>query len=480
MADASQTGEQRLVLIDLSHLFWSFWHSTADQQLSEAYQRTVAAVDAMLSLGDLVAVCVDCPPYHRRELSASYKAQRAEAPPLALEQFERTKQRLRGDGYLLWGATGFEADDVIAWAVTQAAADPGISRVVIASNDKDLCQLVGDGVSCYSPLSRSFVGREAVIEKHGVPPEQMRDYLSLIGDSSDNVPGIPGVGPKNASALLHAFGSLEAVLAEAAKPEGESEIKKPAIKRALIDHADAARLAAKIITLRTDVPLQWSDLRMERQTETIIDATTDEPAPEQGNGHAPPTTASGNGSSLAISEPEPTAPMSPAAPEWSLGLEPTTLMGAHKLAQYLVKSRLYSRFPNAEALWAVIIRGREMGLGALESLDQFHVIEGRPSPSAHLLIGRAMQHRDCEYFVMLSSDGQHAEYETKRRGSPKPTKLRYTIEDAKLAGVVKDGSNWTKRPAEMLRKSAAVQLARAVYPEALGGAYSFEEMEASR
>jgi hypothetical protein len=162
---------------------------------------------------------------------------------------------------------------------------------------------------------------------------------------------------------------------------------------------------------------------------------------------------------------------------WELRLEPQTGSDAFALAKVIYNSRLYTKFANHQAIFAVILRGREMGISALTALDSFFVVEGKPVPSAHLLIARAKAHPDCEYFQMLSSDSTHAEYETKNRRNPKPTRLRYTLDQAERAGLVRNGSNWTKRPDEMIRKTAAVQLARIEYPEAMLGAYAAEELE---
>jgi 5'-3' exonuclease len=477
VADASNAGQQSLLLVDVSGIFWAAFHATGDQVVGEAFERTIATVRRLVDGYDLVAICTDCPPYHRSQILPAYKQQRAEAPPMAREQFERVKARLRADGYLLWGAPGFEADDVIAWAVQRANSDGGISGVVIASNDKDMDQLVSERVKRYAPMSDKTYDIYGVREKHGVPPHLMLDYLSLVGDSSDNVPGVPGVGPKTAAALLLAYGSLEAALEDAALPDDVSGIKKPSNKRALVEHAGAARLARKVIALRTDLPLEWSELRMERQAEQIEDVSFTE-AKTNGTHASEPPPPPAESTQLATVEPEraTTAPLAPSVPEWSMGLEPHDLTTAYKLAKALVNSRLYSKFANAEAIWSVVIRGREMGLGALESLDSFFVVEGRPYPSAHLLIARAMKHPDCEYFTLIESTDKSATYETKRRGSPKPVKMSYTIEEAERAGVVKPGGNWVKRPAEMNRKTCGVQLARAVYPEALGSAYAVEEI----
>ena len=184
-------------------------------------------------------------------------------------------------------------------------------------------------------------------------------------------------------------------------------------------------------------------------------------------------------------------PASITVDDFERGLEPQNLAGAYKLACGLHESRLYQKFPNAQAIWAVMIRGRELGLGVGASLDNFHVIEGKPAPHAHLIIARAKAHPKCEYFHLVESTAESATYETKHRDEPKETRRTYTLEMAKQAGLVPERprlrnptpgekdrrSNWEKRPDDMLRKTCAVQLARIVYPDAAQGLYAVEELE---
>lgn len=186
-----------------------------------------------------------------------------------------------------------------------------------------------------------------------------------------------------------------------------------------------------------------------------------------------------------------TVPTAGATVAWQHGLEPTSLAVASKLANALANSRLYARFPNADAILAVIIRGRELGLGAMTALDVFHVVEGRPVPHAHLIVARAESHPDCEYIRMVSSTDEAATYETKHRSHAAPTTLTYTLAQAQQAGrapaklrtraeVQGDRDTrgqWEKMPAEMLRKTCAVQLVRIVYPSAALGLYAVEELE---
>src|SRR5262252_1681063 len=163
----------------------------------------------------------------------------------AVEQFARVRERLRKDGLLLWGADGFEADDVIATA-TARAIEEGLS-VTIASADKDLLQLVDDdkGVRVFSPFTEKLMMRTQVIEKFGVAPEMMGDLLALVGDKADNVEGVPKIGVKTAAKLLLQWGTLDDVLFKA-------DQNTPAVRDALITYAENARLARRIVQLRHD------------------------------------------------------------------------------------------------------------------------------------------------------------------------------------------------------------------------------------
>ena len=480
-------------LVDLSSLYWANWHATADMELGEAVRRTVEQVHKYADGFDLIAVCCDAPPYWRSDVCPEYKANRIASPPLAREQLRRVKDKLRADGLLMWSVDTFEADDLLATAAAQAVAAGHEVRVISA--DKDLLQLVGEGVTVQSPMTGVVFDDLAVQGKHGVPPVQIVDYLSLLGDKSDNVAGVPGIGPKTASALLKHFDTLENVLKAAY--DGDPALTKPAIKTALVVHAAAARLARQVITLRYDVPLTWAEIYETRtplplvteaanmdEGDTMLDETITQPAqPAQ---QPPPTESAAE----VIDTPQRAAIVAQPSGDWSLGLEPSSLGVAMNLAKSLYNSRLYARFPSAEAIFAIVIRGREMGLGALTSLDSFHIIEGKPAPQAHLLIARAKAHPDCEFFRCVGGDSTFSEWETKNRHNPASTRLRYTIEQAQRAGIcpaemralppvgAKDArGNWEKRPDEMLRKTCGVQLARLEYPECLLGLYAVEELE---
>ncbi|MBM4358300.1 MAG: DNA polymerase I [Deltaproteobacteria bacterium] len=184
----------------------------------------------------------------RGELSPEYKAHRPPAPEDLVVQLRRCRTIFDAHRIPAFQRDGFEADDVIASLVRRARA-AGL-RVVIASADKDLYQLVeGDEVVVWDAMRGKVYGPREVHEKFGVEPRLVRDLLALVGDTSDNVPGIPGVGPKTAAQLLLRFGSFANVLASA------SAIDRPKLRQAVTEHVTSAELAYRLVELKDDLPL---------------------------------------------------------------------------------------------------------------------------------------------------------------------------------------------------------------------------------
>jgi DNA polymerase-1 len=183
----------------------------------------------------------------RKELYADYKANRSAPPEELVPQFGLIRQATRAFNLPCIETDGFEADDIIA---TYARAAEAIGAdVTIISSDKDLMQLVTPNVHMYDSMKDKQIGIPDVIEKWGVGPDKMIDLQALVGDSVDNVPGIPGIGPKTAAQLLEEFGDLETLLARA------GEIKQVKRRENIIANADLARLSRQLVELRTDVPL---------------------------------------------------------------------------------------------------------------------------------------------------------------------------------------------------------------------------------
>ena len=167
--------------------------------------------------------------------------------------------------------------------------------------------------------------------------------------------------------------------------------------------------------------------------------------------------------------------------EYEKELQPRNAKQAGDLAEYLFNSRLYQRFPTKQAIGAVIMRGRELGLGALTALDVFHVIEGKPCPFAYLVIALCRKHADCEYLLPVEYDDKHCVAETKHRKYGQILRLTYTYEQAVAAKLPKTGdrgpNGWIKNPEDMLVKSALCKLGRRMYSDAALGLVSLEEIE---
>ena len=183
----------------------------------------------------------------RNAMYDGYKAQRPPAPPELVPQFPLIRDATRAFSIPCIEENGLEADDIIA-CYSKAALEQGW-KVTIVSSDKDLMQLIEPGLDMFDTMNDRRIGRDYVIEKFGVPPEQLGEVLALMGDSVDNIPGVPGVGPKTASLLIQQYGDVENVIAHV------DDITKPKLKQNLIEHADAARMSRELVRLVCDAPL---------------------------------------------------------------------------------------------------------------------------------------------------------------------------------------------------------------------------------
>ena len=194
----------------------------------------------------------------RHQTYPAYKATRQKLAEEQQQDFDRSVERIEailgGFRITVIGLAGFEADDVIGTLASQAAAR-GLQAVIV-SGDKDFYQLIGPGIALLNPgrggpagVEEQWVDESNARERLGVPPGRVVDFLALVGDSSDNVPGVKGVGEKTAIELLDAFGDLDTVLARAPEVTGKRA------REALLQHADLARLSRELVTIRRDAPV---------------------------------------------------------------------------------------------------------------------------------------------------------------------------------------------------------------------------------
>jgi len=261
MPEAPQAAElqvaesMHLILIDGSGFIFRAFHALPP--MSRADGTPVNAVFGFTNMlarllqnheGTHIAVIFDAGrTTFRNDLYEKYKAQRPEPPPELVPQFTLVRDATAAFGVPGVELATWEADDLIASYARAATAAGG--RVTIVSSDKDLMQLVTDRVVMQDPIKQKPIGPAEVMEKFGVPPGKVVEVQALMGDSVDNVPGVPGIGPKNAAQLIQEFGDLDGVLAAA---EGMKPSKR---RNMLLQHADAARISRRLVELCCDVPL---------------------------------------------------------------------------------------------------------------------------------------------------------------------------------------------------------------------------------
>ncbi len=260
MPAADQTTPRELFLIDGNSLAYRAFFALPESIATSDGRPTNAIfgfasmlVKILTDYGQVPTVVVwDAGLSGRKELSADYKAQRSKKPDLLSQQWPHLRPLVEAFGYRNIAVEGFEADDVIATLTEQAKAR-GIP-VMVVTGDRDAYQLVDDGVRIMT-TSRGITDtkvydRSGVVDRYGIQPELIPDFIGLKGDTSDNIPGVPGIGDKTASELLQRFGDLETVLGSV------DEITGAKRKQNLTEHADAARLSKQLATAFRDVPVE--------------------------------------------------------------------------------------------------------------------------------------------------------------------------------------------------------------------------------
>lgn len=185
-----------------------------------------------------------------------YKAQRPPMPDALASQIPYVYQVVDALNVPTLMEEGYEADDIIGTIATRAA-DEGF-QVIIVSGDKDLFQLVGPAIQVYDPMRDKTYGVKEVEDRYGVPPQALVDLMSLAGDAVDNIPGVPGVGEKTASALIQEFGTLENLL------RSLDTVKRPKLREALMTHAEQIRVNRTLVAIRTDLPVTTSPQALRR------------------------------------------------------------------------------------------------------------------------------------------------------------------------------------------------------------------------
>lgn len=462
----------RKAIVDLAHLSRTYWHASENQPLSTMLESSMDALWKVKGKNyDALFCAVDYPPYERTKVYPEYKANREGAGPVYFEQYRLLQERAQREGFRIVRSKGHEADDVIATLVQSDEWD-------IYTNDKDLLQLVGDKVTVVSTVDFSERGAAQVAEKFGVAPDQLGDWLALVGDSSDNIPGCPKVGAKTATKILAGVGTLKnlfELLKDGALPIGCT----PQLAEVIKANKEQVEMSRTLVELKRDVEIEEKPMKkveaaeIETETETTGGPLFTDADFEQASTQEPVEVAV---ASVSVRRDRAPAPID------SIELRPGVHLTAAKyelmkqLAKNFHDGGMYARkFSSAQAIFTVMMLGMELGVSPQVACQNFHFIEGRPAPAAHFLIALAKRDPDCLYLEMESETPEAVTYVTKKRSFPKELRFTYSVQDART-DQMKWASSSTKNHRAMLRKTAGSQAARLWYPEACNGLYSQEEM----
>lgn len=475
--------DSAILLVDLSSIAHPIWHTSASEPDPNAASiRIVARVRSLALAHPHAAICVDSGRSFRAEVDPAYKANRPESDAVLHHQIALAIDALRNDGFPIWAVKGFEADDVIATAVARAMDRAGAS-VVIASADKDLLQLVNPRVRAKSIKDGSLVDEDGVFNKFGVLPFQMRDYLTLCGDASDNIKGAQGIGPKKAAELLALFVSLDS--AYAAMDKGEAKLPA-AVQKSLVEFRPRLETVRKLVTMRADVPIDFDQVFKPRVPLDVdaFDFEEDEVDEQETTGaeaavdaavvaHSEPNgNGADHGQALAIVDAVPVP--------WERQLEPRSMKDAQVLAKHMHDSRLFSQYGSPPAVLGMVLAGRELGMPAMASLRAFHVIEGKPTLSADLIRALVIKSGLAKYFRCTERTAERATFVTKRGDDPEIA-LTFTVQEGRqaFAGTEEKWKNsgWGRNPADLCVARASSKLARLVYPEVTMNLYAQEEFD---
>lgn len=528
-----------IALVDIGYLFKKHWHLN-DGSRNAAARGALRDLERLTSgagAAQHLIACCDWGPYKRVEVYAEYKANRPEREPEELAQLKFLYEEMKRQGFVVARVKGYEADDVIA---TLAKAYGEWCRDVrIVGPDKDLSQCITENVKQYIPpmsADKEWSVRDGagVVSKFGVYPSLMPMHQALVGDPQDNVPGVAKVGPKTATELCNLFRN-PTKLAEALPTLRLASMRNcEAIKASLIANWEKFILSLKLVTLDTSVPLDAEALLVRGEAQPAkeddsmqigndndvtphpgfdeavaayqaelpklqqLEAARSEESEEQyeeerrqNEEHVeqirPPVKATNWAAQPETMRRRQSGIITvPSYTESEYGmvtndLQPCDLRSAEVLSKWLAKGELYvKRFKNSAQIFTIIQKARELRLPLTVVLDNYHIVEGRPTPSADLI--RALAERDPSfgYLMPIKQSPTLCVWEGKNTRQPRPVEYPYSIEDAQAAGLVRRGpngpNNWMTRPMDMLNKTAASKLARQLWPGATMGLYCMEEM----
>lgn len=470
----------KILAVDISNLFRRNWEASQGKEFSEAFNRTIQGIGRFREGHDRVAICCDGGPSFRKALSQQYKANRTDPGEAYRDQLRRTLERLEADGCTIFRAPTVdkpqgedgralfaEADDVIGALVKWARED--CHEVLILSGDKDLCQLVGEGVSVLRPENGAVWGSEQVEEKLGVKPSLVPDLLALAGDTSDGYKPYRGIAEGRAIALLQACGSALGVFSQEIIGETLNGIVGPANAKTLIEAgSEPARRALTLATIRVDLDIDFSPLLEEPKMQPLSEQS--QQATERNEPEAQPTAIV-----KAESVEQRTTAMirAPKCDPWNL--QPSGAQGLWSLAKAFYEARCFPNVGNVEQVIAVTIIAQNLGVPMGIAMNHAYFVHGRLAWSAAFIMGLVRRSPDCEKFYISDSKRDSASVTYKRRGEPQGIYV-FTLQMAKDAGWFKAGGQWDKRPDNMCRWAAIRESARMVFGDIVAGLYSVDEI----
>jgi 5'-3' exonuclease len=383
----------KIAIIDLSSIFWRYYHASDGEAVNVARRKTLSFVQSKYTHYDYVKVALDCPPYKRSKLtehldeSEQYKAGR-ERPVALIEELKKTIEQILNDGWSVLTCDGAEADDIIAsfCAQNKTVVDKDgefiTPEITVYCSDKDLLQCEGENITFWD----SFKGEAMTAQDRlGVPANKVTDYQALCGDTSDNIPGVKGIGPKAAIALIEKFGGVHGIIDALEDPDNF----KPNWYTKLTEQKGNLILSYNLVTLNTKCEIN-EEKREVKSTMTDEIETTDaefdeaektetvHEKPEQQETKIVPATETHVVKHEAVS--------------YRQGLEPNGIPELVKAAHWIHESQMYTdKFKNEQSVFAIIMRGREMGIGAITALSEMNIIQGKVSKWESVLLLRCLK-----------------------------------------------------------------------------------------
>ncbi len=427
-----------------------------------------------------------------------------------------------------------EADDVMGWVAEEYSKIVGpLSEeaasewlLAILSDDSDMEQLVDDRANIVVIKSALRGGEKwdeaKVLERRGVPPEKIRDIKALAGDKSDNYkgytgpqkerdpkkpdedPGLnPGVGEGNAVALIKQYGGALEIFdlkVPDLAAQWEADGIKPGICATLARHGRAvAEKGLFLATILRELPgLDFAAVLAEPVVKPIATGpVADLSAPPSVELAAPVESAPEQVTPPVVSAPAPIVPhveapaepqsaalavagpsalsIDPSSADWALSLQPRSASEAMAMARFLFNSRLYSKLGTPEAVWAIILTGRERGISAMISLTSIFIVEGKPEMSADLIVAQVLRSGKARKFTCVETTDERAVYLVQRFDDDAPMRVEFTKAHAQARELWGKG-NWRKMPDVMLAHRCATKAARLKFPDVTVGLYGEGEV----